>query len=187
MIDFFKDKTKYIKEPRRLRVHVGYILAIAFALTANPARIRLYFGTVGILLGVLIRAWASGIVKKDESLAVEGPYSLCRNPLYVGNILIGYAFVTIQGEPWSLITLTAYLLIFYPVTIRYEENKMESLFGEEFHKYRREVPVLVPRLTPYTTLKGWSFKQYFLENKDIVNESFILILWGYTVFQFVST
>jgi protein-S-isoprenylcysteine O-methyltransferase Ste14 len=183
MIDYLKDKTKYIKEPYRLRVYFGYILIIIFSFNANPSYTRFYIGTAGVFLGIIIRAWASGIVKKDESLAVEGPYSLCRNPLYVGNILIGYSFVIFQGELWSLIALTAYLLLFYPMTIRFEEQKMENLFGDEFNRYRREVPLLMPRLTPYETLRGWSFYQYFVENKDVVNEGLVLVFWAYCGYQ----
>lgn len=186
MIEFLKDKVKYLKEPYRLRVHVGYILIIAIAVTARPTFERLAIGTAGIFLGVIIRAWASGIVMKDEELAVEGPYSLCRNPLYVGNILIGYSFTVINGALWSVGLLTVYLLLFYPYVIRREANKMRDFFGEEYEEYSNEVPVLIPRLTPYKTLSGWSFSQYFSENKDYVNESLVLAFWGYTVFLYFA-
>jgi protein-S-isoprenylcysteine O-methyltransferase Ste14 len=142
-------------------------------------------GTAGIFLAVIIRAWASGIVMKNEELAVKGPYSLCRNPLYVGNILIGYSFTVIHGSLWSVGLLTLYLLLSYPYTIKREADRMHDLFGEEYEEYSEEVPVLIPRLTPYTTLSGWSFEQYFFENKDVVNESLVLIFWGYTVYLYL--
>ncbi len=186
MIEFLKDKVKYLKEPYRLRVHIGYVLIITIAMTARPSLERLAVGTAGIFLGVLIRAWASGIVMKDEELAVEGPYSLCRNPLYVGNILIGYSFTIINGTLWSVGVLTLYLLLFYPYVIRREANKMRKFFGEEYEEYSQEVPILIPRLTPYKTLSGWSFEQYFSENKDFVNESLVLIFWVYTVYLFFA-
>lgn len=186
MTDFLKDKLKYLKEPYRLRVHLGYVLIIALAVTATPTATGFALGTTGIGLAVVIRAWASGIVKKDEELAVNGPYSLCRNPLYVGNILIGYGFAAIHGEPWAYAAVTVYLLLFYPYTIRREAQKMENFFGEEYEKYREEVPVLIPRLTPYSTLSGWSFQQYFSENKDYVNESLVLLFWGYTLYRFLA-
>jgi len=182
LIDFLKDKVKYLKEPYRLRVHIGYILIITFALTARPSFNRLIVGSIGIFFAVFIRAWASGIVMKNEELAVEGPYSLCRNPLYVGNILIGYSFAVIQGSLWSVGVVTLYLLLFYPYTIKREADRMRDLFGEEYEDYGEQVPVLIPRLTPYETLSGWNFKQYFFENKDFVNESLVLIFWGYTVY-----
>lgn len=185
MIDFLKDKVKYFKEPYRLRVHIGYILIFYFTFTAKPGYLRLLIGTSMIITGLLIRAWASGIVKKDEELAVEGPYSLCRNPLYVGNILIGYSFTLFHGSLWSIGLLTIYLLLFYPYTIIRESRKMEDFFGDEFQEYKEKVPVLIPRLTPYKTLSGWSFKQYFSENKDFVNESLVLICWAYVMYLYL--
>lgn len=185
MTDFLKDKLKYLKEPYRLRVHLGYVLVITLAATATTPATGFALGTAGIMLAIVIRAWASGIVKKDEELAVNGPYSLCRNPLYVGNILIGYSFAAIQGELWAFAVVTVYLLLFYPYTIRREARKMAEFFEEEYEEYREEVPVLIPRLTPYSTLSGWSFKQYFTENKDYVNESLVLLCWAYTLYRYL--
>ncbi|MFB6347618.1 MAG: isoprenylcysteine carboxylmethyltransferase family protein [bacterium] len=186
MKEFLKDKVKYIKEPYRLRVHLGYILIIALAVTAEPIKPLFVTGSVAIGIGIIIRIWASGIVKKDEQLAVEGPYSLCRNPLYVGNILIGYGFGAINGQLWGVILLTAYLLAFYPYTIIRENRKMKRLFGDEFEDYKDEVPTLIPRLTPYSTLGGWSFSQYFWENKDFVNEGLVVLFWGYTTYLYLG-
>lgn len=185
MIEFLKDKKKYITEPYRLRVHLGYILIITLAFTAQPSRTLFLIGSGAIFAGLLIRIWASGIVKKDEELAVEGPYSLCRNPLYVGNILAGYGFSAINGQLWGVGLLTLYLVAFYPMTIRRENRKMLEFFGEEFERYKDEVPALIPRLTPYSTLGGWSFKQYFWENKDFVNEGLVLLFWAYTLYRYL--
>lgn len=185
MTDFLKDKVKYIKEPLRLRVHIGYVLIITFTLTAEPTSTLYWLGTASVGLGLLIRVWASGIVMKNEELAVEGPYSLCRHPLYVGNILIGVGFASINGQLWAGITLLVYLLLFYPFTIKKEDRRMGELFGEEFDQYKSEVPRLIPRLTPYETLEGWSFNQYFVENKDIVNEGLVVLFWCYTLYLFL--
>lgn len=185
MKEFFQDKVKYLKEPYRLRVHVGYLLIIIFTVTAQPDRLFFWLGTIGVTSGILIRAWASGIVKKDEELATDGPYSLCRNPLYVGNILIGYSFTCFNGQLWSVAVLTIYLLIFYPMTISREEKKLNEFFGEQFTKYKHEVPLLLPRLTPYSSLKGWSLQQYFFENKDIVNEGLVMLCWFYVLYLYL--
>lgn len=186
MIEFLKDKKKYITEPYRLRVWFGYIIIIALALTAQPNRRLFLAGTGAIVAGLLIRIWASGIVKKDEQLAVEGPYSLCRNPLYVGNILVGYGFASINGQLWGVVVLTLYLLAFYPMTIKRENRKMKEFFGEEFDRYKDDVPALIPRLSPYKTLGGWSFNQYFWINKDFVNEGLVVLFWAYTFYVFLG-
>ncbi len=186
MMSYLRDKAKYLREPYRLRVHVGYGLLLWFTATARPRPTPFLVGSGMIVLGILIRAWASGIVQKDEQLATEGPYSLCRDPLYVGNFLIGFGFTAVNGQLWSAGVLVLYLLLFYPPTLRKETRKMREFFGEAFEQYRREVPRFWPRLTPYRTLGGWSFRQYFLENKDYVNEGAVLLCWLYTVYLYLG-
>ncbi len=185
MKQFLMEKTKYIREPWRLRVHLAYLLLIIFSLTADPQGNFFWIGSGLIIIGLLIRAWASGIIKKDDELATDGPYSLCRNPLYVGNFMIGYGFSFINGHPASFIAITVYFLIIYPFTLRKEETKLEKFFGDDFIAYRSQVRRFIPRLTPYTKLGGWSLHQYLVDNKDFLNETAVLLLWFWTIWQFL--
>ncbi len=185
MLEFLKKKKKYLKEPWRLRVHLAYLLIISFALSATDPRSPYYWiGTGLIFVGVAIRAWASGIIKKDNELATDGPYSLCRNPLYVGNFLIGYGFCFINSHPLSYLAITAYFLLIYPFTIKKEEQKLQRFFGQSFTNYRASVRRFIPRLTPYSRLGGWSLRQYLIDNKDFLNEGAVLLLWIYTAYHF---
>ncbi len=184
MKEFFRDKKKYLKEPWRVRVHVAYLLVLIFALSARPETYKFYLGSGLIWLGILIRAWASGIIKKDNALATDGPYSLCRNPLYVGNFAIGYGFCFINGNPITYVLITAYFLLIYPFTIQKEERKLARLFPDEFAFYKNKVHRFLPRFTPYSTLKGWSAHQYFIDNMDFLNEGAVLIFWAYTSYLY---
>jgi protein-S-isoprenylcysteine O-methyltransferase Ste14 len=72
-----------------------------------------------------------------------GPYRLVRHPLYVGWML---AF-------WATPTMTLAHLLFAIVTslyilaaIRLEERDLVGEHGERYASYRRQVPMLVPRL-----------------------------------------
>lgn len=186
LTDFLRDKRKYVREPYRLRVHLAYLLLLLFAWTAKPQPPDFRVGTALIGLGVLVRAWASGIVVKDEELAVEGPYSLCRNPLYVGNMLIGYGFCFANAQLWSFAVLTLYFLLIYPFTLRKEERKLEEFFGQDYHRYREEVRRFIPRLTPYRTLAGWKPYQYFVDNMDWLNEGAVLLIWLYVLSRYLG-
>jgi hypothetical protein len=51
------------------------------------------------LPGILLRALASGYVKKNEELTTSGPYAYTRNPLYLGSLImaVGFAIAARSG------------------------------------------------------------------------------------------
>lgn len=80
-----------------------------------------------------------------QRLVTEGFFNHCRNPLYVGNILIVAGLVVVHNNP------IAYLLIplacfGYSAIVCAEEGFLEEKFGEEYRAYCLRVPRWVPRL-----------------------------------------
>lgn len=132
---------------QRVRVPLGFLFAIVFLIFAKPAIVTLVAGSVVALVGVLIRAWASGHIRKAKTLAVSGPYAYTRNPLYVGSFIMGLGFTVAAGVWWlALLFAILFLGIYLPV-MRVEIGDMRRIFGEEFDEYERNVPLFLPRLT----------------------------------------
>ena len=77
---------------KRIRVPLGFLFAAFFLWRAQPEWWSLGIGSAIALTGVWIRAISSGHVKKNEELAVSGPYAYTRNPLYFGSIVIAAGF-----------------------------------------------------------------------------------------------
>ena len=77
---------------RRIRVPLGFGFAAFYLWRARPSWASLAVGAVIALLGIFIRAVASGHVEKNRVLAITGPYAYVRNPLYLGSIIIGIGF-----------------------------------------------------------------------------------------------
>jgi protein-S-isoprenylcysteine O-methyltransferase Ste14 len=82
-------------------------------------------------------------------------YRIVRHPLYVGWLTIFWAAptMTVAHLVFALAT-TAYILI----AIQLEERDLVAAFGEAYVEYRRNTPMLIPRLsrrreTPPTTIK----------------------------------
>jgi protein-S-isoprenylcysteine O-methyltransferase Ste14 len=104
---------------------------------------------VGIaFLGLLLRGYAAGHLRKHKQLAISGPYAFTRNPLYLGSVLLAAGF-SVASHSWiSTMLLAAYLAIFYPVVIRREQSELKTLYGVAFAEYASRVPAFWPRLSP---------------------------------------
>jgi protein-S-isoprenylcysteine O-methyltransferase Ste14 len=112
-------------------------------------------GTIITLLGLGFAVWARvhlgknwsslPAIRMDHTLIRTGPYSRVRHPIYTG-LLFGVAGTAfIMGEPLGLIALILILVVSLG-KIRLEEKYLEEEFGEDYARYKKEVPALIPFL-----------------------------------------
>jgi len=134
---------------QRWRVPLGFLSAAIFIVLARPTPRALLIGAGVSLIGLGIRAWAAGHIRKNAELATSGPYAFTRNPLYLGSFFLGLGFTIASGR-WELAVMFAVLFlgIYFPV-MRVEASTMAELFGEQFQRYKQAVPLFFPRLTPF--------------------------------------
>jgi protein-S-isoprenylcysteine O-methyltransferase Ste14 len=128
------------------------------------------FLLVGLALtipGILLRALASGHVRKNEALTTSGPYAYTRNPLYLGSLIIAIGFAVAARSWWIALAMVIFFFAIYLPVIRGEEAYLRSHFPE-FEKYATEVPRLLPRLNSGSNEKGsfsWGlYKQHSEHN-----------------------
>lgn len=72
-------------------------------------------------------------------------YKVVRHPLYIGWLMIFWfaPTMTVSHLVFAIVT-TAYILI----AIRFEERDLVSAFGEDYVRYRKQTPMLVPKVMP---------------------------------------
>ena len=143
------------------------IIVLALILIAQPvyshdSAISLFIELLGFIFLAIAsfgRTWASAFIsgKKDKHLTTDGPYSICRNPLYffsfVGFIGVGFVFK-------SLIILLVFLVIFsitHIHTILNEEKKLQVIFSPEYDDYKRAVPRFFPNFKLFKTADSVCF------------------------------
>jgi len=143
------DLNKFQRITQRIRVPLGFVFFIFYIIFARPTWRSLVFGGIIAAIGIAIRAWASGHLRKNESLATGGPYAYTRNPLYLGTTLIGVGFSICSGNVWLVIGATAFFLLIYVPVMLTERFVILKLFPDEYPDYAKQVPMLLPRLTPY--------------------------------------
>jgi protein-S-isoprenylcysteine O-methyltransferase Ste14 len=134
------------KTARRIRVPLGFVFAVLYFWLARPTWKFIALGAIGIAPGLLIRALASGHVRKNEALATSGPYAYTRNPLYLGSLLMGIGFAVAARSWWVGVVLVVMFFAIYVPVIRDEEAFLRQRFPE-FEAYARSVPRMLPRFT----------------------------------------
>ncbi|UCF72827.1 MAG: isoprenylcysteine carboxylmethyltransferase family protein [Deltaproteobacteria bacterium] len=177
----FLHDIRYHRE--RFRQFLGIAFVILVSAAGEPKELLFFAGMVMVILGIAVRLWASGHIKKNKALATDGPYAYVRHPLYVGNITLGFGFAFASSLWWSLPLLIGILFALYPHAIRREDENLHSIFKEDWEQWRKETRALIPRLTPYRPgqRSNWSFRQSLRQNGEPLIALFLLF-WLYFLF-----
>ncbi|GMU23346.1 MAG: hypothetical protein AMXMBFR13_34250 [Phycisphaerae bacterium] len=103
-----------------------------------------FLGLCFIFAGLGLRLAACGSIRKKERLATTGVYSLCRHPLYLGSVFLVYGFCFLLRDASNFAIATVYFLLFYPLTIAWEEVRLAERYGGAHAEYAGRVPLLLP-------------------------------------------
>jgi hypothetical protein len=170
---------------RELRYHeasrqgLGLALMPFFAALSAPRTGLLVLGSVLILLGTVVRLYASGFIVKNKQLATDGPYSLVRHPLYTGNLLVLIGFTLGCGQWWAILVAGAFWWFYYPPAITYEDRKLSRIFGQEWQQWARTVPAVIPQRLALPGGHGWSFATSLRQNAEPLVAAFVLACLGW--------
>lgn len=166
-----------------MRVPLGFLFGIIFLIFASPEPIALTIGGIIALGGLLIRAWASGHIRKNQNLAVSGPYAYTRNPLYLGSFFLGLGFAIASGVWWiGIVFAILYLGIYFPV-MRVEAEDLTRLFGEDYKNYAEKVPLFFPLPTDYKASAEKFDIALYLRYREYRAALGLLFAWSVLVFK----
>jgi len=139
------------------------IVLIAFFIDDTFAIQRIIFGPFKFLgssiatIGAVYLLWCVFLfltigrgtpvpVKPPQKLVIIGPYKYVRNPIYFSEILVLIGLSIYFGSI-SLLVLTFLAVVFFHlIVVFFEEKSLERKYGEEFLKYKKEVPRWIPRI-----------------------------------------
>jgi protein-S-isoprenylcysteine O-methyltransferase Ste14 len=97
----------------------------------------------GMLL--VIYGWRNIFKAKGKYLVTNGIYSHTRNPQYLGFIILTLGMAIMWTTVFTLILWPFFVILYYKLA-KTEEKEVEAQFGEEYTKYKRKVPMFLPRL-----------------------------------------
>ena len=134
----------YSARVQRLRVPLGFLLAVAFLYLAQPTWLWLLLGLPFSAAGLALRSWAAGHLRKDESLVQSGPYAWTRNPLYLGTFLTALGCAIASQQILVVIAVCALFVLIYLPVMEQEEEHLRNLFPD-YAAYASCVPLLLPK------------------------------------------
>ncbi|MDR0352361.1 MAG: isoprenylcysteine carboxylmethyltransferase family protein [Opitutaceae bacterium] len=144
----------------RRRKPLSRILAACFftllVFTRSPGQsaLVLVLEIIGILLisiAVLGRIWCALYIagRKNKELCSDGPYSICRNPLYLFSFAGGVGFAFAASSPPLGLALIPVFWGYHHFVIKTEEARLRLLFGAAYGDYCAKVPRILPNAGLY--------------------------------------
>jgi protein-S-isoprenylcysteine O-methyltransferase Ste14 len=144
----------WVARRRGLLASILWIIAVADVLWGNAEPLDLLGAGASVwtpwilalvVLGVLVRIWGAGNLKKKKEVTQTGIYRMVRHPLYLGNNLVFLAFFLALGDPVLNIPLFLLLLaLHYPVMLQ-EEKRLAGEYPAALAAHE-SVPRLLPNL-----------------------------------------
>ncbi len=165
---------------KKLRLWLAYPMFFVYPFVAHVTDFSFSAGVILMFAGLAVRFWASGYISKSRVLAVCGPYAYTRNPLYLGNFILGLGIITIANNSWLLLYYFIAFIFLYIGTIREEQEGLEKKFGAPYTTYMLKVPMFFPSLKPWRHAEKISFSL----NQSFKNGEFIRIFGFLTLIVF---
>ncbi|HEY3243133.1 MAG TPA: isoprenylcysteine carboxylmethyltransferase family protein [Phycisphaerae bacterium] len=141
---------------RRRVIGIVVAPAVVLACLSRPAILEDTWADVGVDLvawlalatGAALRLWSTMYIggRKSETVIAEGPYSLCRNPLYVGTFLLGLSLGLFLKSLTVVAAVSVGMLVYASATIPAEERFLNERFGDAYRAYCAKAPRFMPGL-----------------------------------------
>ena len=127
------------------------LFLVLFFLSVQKCENNLLMWSLGpffLILGAALRGWGvrhigkanRTLKRKCKRIIASGPYSLTRNPLYLGNLFILVSFTVMSGLLWLLPIFVPFFFFYYTCIILWEEDILRESFSEEAENYFKRVP-----------------------------------------------
>ena|GEM_PF-602793 len=108
-----------------------------------------YFGIILLILGLWVIFWTRSLLLEQRTtlspyetptaLVTSGPFSISRNPVYLGMTAILAGSAIFMGSGITFVFPILFILIIEMWFIPVEEQKLERVFGEQYLEYKKTV------------------------------------------------
>ncbi len=127
----------------------------------SPHNLLFYIAMFFLALGLFLAIWSvrtfynkggdgtPGPWRPVSNLIISGPYRYVRNPMILGVVDL----ILFESALFTSIILLLWAIVFFAGNIIYfkiiEEKELIKRFGADYENYKKNVPMLFPKFTPY--------------------------------------
>jgi len=128
---------------------VQHFVPIRVVHGAEPERIIRLVGWAEIVIALTLMGWAVVTfvrlktpvvpIRRARTLVEDGPFTLTRNPMYLGFTVLYIGITFVANALWPLVFLPEAIVLTYLFAIRLEEAYLTREFGEAYREYCSKV------------------------------------------------
>ena len=101
-------------------------------------------GFVVSMVGEFIQLWCFASLDKNTTLTIRGPYTMVRNPMYLGRFFIPLGFLMLLGQWWLPVLYAVVYWMYMNARVEREEAHLRPIFGQPYADYIAKVRRFVP-------------------------------------------
>ena len=163
-------------------------------LLGNKTIIAFLVAIIGLGIRATVIGFAyikrGGLNKKvyADDLVTTGIFQICRNPLYVGNVIIYLSIFLMHGSTLIIVFGTLLFTFIYVTLIAAEENFLANKFGAQFDEYCAKTPRWIPNLSKLSAAvkdMEFDFKKVVLKDYTTVFNT-LAILFGIKLYEVLT-
>ena len=170
-----------MKLRKSYRIPFGFLIGFMYVWRADPSLVYFLIGAAFMVFGECLRFMSAGTLIKFEGVTRNGIYAYTRNPLYIGSFFIGTGACIIGKDPIFTILFLFLFPLVYSGVIRREENYLIKRYGEDYLRYLREVPRILPKHLKLREILHETSPFLAVKNREYLTVSGIVFLWIFMI------
>jgi protein-S-isoprenylcysteine O-methyltransferase Ste14 len=149
----------FVFKNRKFFTITAYVIPTALKLYLHGTTTLLFLiiGLIIVVLGITLRIYSAGYMLGKhivttvgaDHLCTDGPFAYVRNPLYVGNILVGIGTCISLNEWYGYAIIILHYIVMYIFIIPHEEKFLHNKFGNVYVEYKNNIRRFIPKLQGY--------------------------------------
>lgn len=161
----------------KLRVPIGIIAMLLLTQYAHSD--WLLAGFLVSMFGLFIQIWCFASLDKNATLTARGPYTMVRNPMYLGRFFIMLGFLMLLGNWWLMAAFSILYWLYMSARVQREEKRLIAIFTESYAHYCATVRRFIPQW-PATgeAVMYWNW-QLCKQNHAALNFLATVAAWGF--------